>query len=31
MIGLIRRITKEHKVCLEEKGLVNFKEMVVED
>jgi hypothetical protein len=27
----IRWIAKEHKVCLEEKGLVNFEEMVAED
>jgi hypothetical protein len=28
---LIRWVTKEHKVCLEGKGFVNFKEMVVKD
>jgi hypothetical protein len=32
MIGLIRWITKEHKAMLgRKKGLVSFKEMVVDD
>jgi hypothetical protein len=27
----IKWIAEEHKVCLEEKGLVSFKEMIAED